>query len=220
MSEKNEKKTASSKVTVFLDTNKKVIIIFSVVVLVALAAFICCEVALSSSHKKNLIKIDEISYTLTNNSSELNEEDLTARRTAALDSLAAYTKKSGITGIRANMLAADLYYQVNDYENAVLCYEAAAKKNKGSYTNPVNAYNAAVCYEQLGNVEEASKAYKTAAYSKNQVIANHAKFSYGRTLEALGNTDEAVKVYTELADLEKADDWSRLAKTRLISISK
>ena len=60
-------------------------------------------------------------------------------------------------------------------------------------------------------------------YNSNHIEGSkltHEQTRYIYETNTIGITDEAVKVYTELADLEKADDWSRLAKTRLISISK
>ena len=120
MAEKNEKevKTASSKLNTVLEKNRKLVISCFVAVIAAVAAFIIVEIAASKAKDKNLAAIEALTYELVNDSSSLEEAELTARRDSTLEKVEKYTKKGGVAGVRANMLAAELAYQKKDYEAA------------------------------------------------------------------------------------------------------
>ncbi len=107
MAENEVKPTASSKAANFLEKNKKGLVTVLVAAVVILAAYIIFASVNASSNAKNLQKIDEISYALTNGSASLSDEELAGRRTKALEDLAAFVKKGGVSGVRANLLAAD-----------------------------------------------------------------------------------------------------------------
>ncbi|MCR5189429.1 MAG: tetratricopeptide repeat protein [Treponema sp.] len=213
-----ENQTSSSKLNGFLEKNKKVLVGILIAVVVCLAAYIIITAVGNSTKEKNLAEIEEITYTLTHDSASLEEGELNARRIDAIDNLAAYTKKSGIVGARANYLCAELYYQQKNYESAINCYKATATKSAKNYLAPVAYYNLGVCYEQLNNLDEAAANYKLAADSKVFALVPHAKYSYARVIEASGNKAEAVTAYTELYDAYPNDNWGKLAKTRLIDL--
>jgi hypothetical protein len=82
---------------------------------------------------KGLEKIDLISYELTNKSSDLDDAGIAARQDSALSALAEYTGKSGVVGVRANMLAAEVHFQKKDYTSAGAAWLSAAEKGKKSY---------------------------------------------------------------------------------------
>lgn len=220
MAEKKEKevKTASSKLNTVLEKNRKLVISCFVAVIAAVAVFIIVEIAASKAKDKNLAAIEALTYELVNDSSSLEEAELTARRDSTLEKVEKYTKKGGVAGVRANMLAAELAYQKKDYEAALAYWDAAAVKSKKSYTAPLANYNKAVCYEQLGKLDEAADAYKAAVDVEDFVLRTHAMFSYGRILETKGQYAEAVKVYQELNDKNPSDTWANLAKTRIIDL--
>jgi len=217
MAEK-EAQTTSKKLSVFLENNKKVVVIVLALVICAIAAFIVGEVVGSSAKKKDISSIDAISFALTDKSAELETAELNAKIDSTLADLAKYTKKSGVTGVRANLLAAELSYQKEDYEAAAKFYEAAAAKSKKAYTAPIAYYNLASCYEKLNNLDAAAANYKKAGDNEDYILKNHAKFSYGRVLETQGKYAEAVAAYTELNDKDPDDNWAKLAKTRIISL--
>lgn len=220
MAEKNEKevKTASSKLNSVLEKNRKVVISCFSAVIAIIAVFIIVEIAVSKSTEKNLAAVEALTYELVNESSSLEEAELTARRDSILEKIEGYTKKGGVAGVRANMLAAELAYQKEDYEASAAYWDAAATKGKKAYTAPLANYNKAVCYEQLGKLDDAVAAYKAAVDVEDFVLRTHAMFSYGRLLETKGQYAEAVKVYQELNDKNPNDSWANLAKTRIIDL--
>lgn len=212
------KTTAGAKTANFLEKNKKGLVAILVCAVVILACYAITVSVKSGSNAKNLQKIDEISYALTNGSAALSDDELAVRCTKALEDLAAFTKKGGISGVRANLLAAEVSYQAGNKEDAIAYWKAAANAGKKYYTAPIAYFNLASAYEDLNNFEEAAVNYKLAADNKDFVMRAHALFNYARVLEGLGKTSEAVEAYTKLNDELPDDAFAKLAKTRLIQL--
>lgn len=218
MAENEVKDTASVKLNSYIEKNRTCFVVVLAVVVVALIAFII-GVNVTGKAKANALQaIDEITFTLTDGSGELEEAELNARRIDALDNLANYVNKGGIVGARANMLCAELTFQQKKYEDAASYWSAAASKAKKSYIAPLAYYNMAASYEQLNKLDDAAANYKLAADSEGFTLTTHAKFSYGRVLETQGKIAEAVAAYTELNDKYPNDTWAKLAKTRILTL--
>ena len=218
MADKTEKSTASAKLNGFLEKNRKPVLVTFIVVLVLVIGFIAGAIIVSTTSKKDLAVVEAYYYELMDSSTDLEDAEITKRATTCIENLAPYVKKSGIAGVRANMLSAELAYILADYEGAINYYDAAIAKGKKSYTAPVCMYNKASCYEELGKLAEAAEAYKAAAEFEEFGMASHAYFSLGRVLEAQGDYAGAVEAYTTLNDNSSDDDWSHLAKTRIIQL--
>lgn len=218
MSEKEVKETASTKLNTYLEKNKKPFICILICVVLVLIAFIVCVNVKDSSKAKDLEAIDEITFTLTDGSSELGEGELNARRIDALDNVAKYLNKGGIVGARANMLSAELSYQQKKYEDAVKFWKTAAEKAKKSYIAPLAYYNIGAAYEQLKNLDDAVVNYKLAADDVTFTLRAHAMFSYGRVLETQGKYADAVAAYSDLNGQYPEETWAKLAKTRIIAL--
>ena len=219
MAEKTEKTTASAKLNGFLEKNRKPVLITFVVVLVLVIGFIAGAIIVSSGSKNALATVEGYYYELMDSSTDIDDAEINKRSTECIEKLAPYTKKGGIAGVRANMLSAELAYILKDYEDAVTYYDAAIAKGKKSYTAPICLYNKASCYEELGKLVEAAEAYKAAAEFEDFGMASHAYFSYGRVLEAQGDYAGAVEAYKTLNDKFADNDWSNLAKTRIIDLA-
>ena len=218
MEEKIEKKTTSQKVNSVLEKNRKVLIVVLVIAFVALIGFIVWNITSTKIAEKNISELDTISYELTNGSSSLEAEELSARINTAKEKLEAYTKKSGITGVRANMLSAEIAYSQKDYSKAIDYWTAAISKGKRSYTAPLALYQLGVCYEQTNDLTKAAESYKKAADTKGFVLASHALFSYARVLESQNEYAKAVEAYQTIVSSYSDDEWANLAKTRILDL--
>ncbi len=219
MVQKNvEKKSLSENLGDFILRNLRVIFVFCGVLLLGA---VCAVVVISVNEKtieKGLGKIDLISYELTNKSYDLSETEIAARQDKAVSSLSELVGKSGIVGVRANMLSAEIYYQKKDFENARSAWLAAAQKGKNTYIAPIAFFNAASCSEELGNLDDAAAGYKSASEVKDFYEAAHALFSLGRVQEAKGDFVAAAASYQALVDKSPEDSWAKLAKNRLVSL--
>ena len=215
-----EEQTASKKLAEFIENRKTGFIVVLVALVCLLAGYVIFASVANNNKAKGLQAIDEITYELTDKSSDLSEGEITARINTAFEKASAYTKKGGIVGARANMLCADLTYQQKKYAESAEFWKAAAEKSKRTYIAPLCYFNLAVCYEEVGNSEDAAAYYKLAADNNDFVMRTHAMFSYGRLLEAKGDYTTAAAAYTELNDNFSGDSWADLAKSRLIALKK
>jgi tetratricopeptide (TPR) repeat protein len=216
--ERDEELTFSKKMNAFLEKNRKIVLGVFGALLLAIIAFVVVEVVLSTTSTKNLAAVDAISFELTDGSGSLEEAELTARRDSVLEKLVPYTKKGGVAGVRANMLAAEIEYQKKNYEEALGYWENAANKGKKAYTASLAYYNQGVCLEMLNRLDEAAEVYELASLDEEFLLRSHALFSYGRVLEATGKYAEAVKAYQELNDEYPDESWTNLAKTRILEL--
>ena len=218
MAEKFKQETSAEKLDSFLTRNRKAILTIALIVVVAVIVATACVVVTAKNTEKGLAKVDAITYALIQNASALEGDALAARQDEALKQLVDYTGKGGIVGVRANMLAGDVYFQKQDYENAKTAWLKAAQAKKKAYTAPLCYYNAASCSEELNNNEDAAKYYEKAASSKDFILRSHALFNHARVKESLGNINEAQEVYQQLIDDYPYDSWANLAQSRLIAL--
>ena len=149
---------------------------------------------------------------------ELSEEELAERKKIAKEKLGQYLSKSGIVGVRSNMIAADLAFSERDFENAKSYWITAASKGKNSYTAALAYFNVAVCAEELNDLDTAISYYSRSADFTDFYLSPHARFSEGRVYEQKNDYANAKKAYTALVDSKPNDTWANLAKTRLLSL--
>src|SRR5574344_62865 len=164
MAEKIIEKQSLADITgAFLTNYRKVVVSVCGILVAAVIIYAVAVSVNAKSVEKGLEKIDEITYSLTNKSSDLSGADLSTRFETALTGAASFTGKNGVVGVRANMLAAEIYFQKKDYEKARSAWILAAEKGKNSYTAPLAYFNAAVCSEELNDADSALKYYSSAA---------------------------------------------------------
>ena len=218
MSDTKEKDEVSTKVNSFVENNKKVFLIVGIVLVALLVIYIVGFAISNNAKEKNLATIDSITYALVDNSMSADEAELTTRRNKALEDLQPLVGKSGIVGARANMLAAEISYQLENKADAAAYWTATASKAKKTYIEPIAYFNLAVVNEDLGNMDEAIANYKLAADDVDFILNTHAKFNYARCLETKGDYEGAVAAYKELFDTNPNDSWAQLGKTRILAL--
>ena len=213
-----EEMTASKKLAAFIEKNKKAFIACLIVLVCCLVGCIIFVSVADSNKEKGLQALDEISFEMTDKSSDLSEAEIASRLSTAFDKASAYTNKSGIVGARANMLCADLTFQQKKYEESAEYWKNAAEKGKKTYIAPIAYYNLAVCYEELNRSYDAAVNYKLAADNKDFVLCSHAMFSYARVLDSQSKYEEASEAYKQLIDKFPENEWAYLAKSRIIAL--
>ena len=224
MADKNENETLASTLSMRLEKSKGVVFaVCGVVVAVIVIAAVFAAVT-SKSVAAGIERIDSISHALTKDADKLPEDDaeraaeIAVRQNKALEALSPLAEKSGVVGLRANMLVAEIKFAQKNYEDAKSAWlKAVAAKNK-NYTTPLCYYNAAVASEELGDNEGALSCYKSACEDEDFLLIDHALFSLGRVSESARNYEDAKSAYEKLVDLHSTSSWGQLAKSRLIAL--
>lgn len=214
-----DKSTLSDKIAEFVSSIRNILVGLLAVVAVVVIAYGTIVGVSAAGTKKALADIDSIEYTMTKDSASLTDADLDVKKEKALASLEKYTAKGGIAGVRANMLTAEIQFSKKDNEAAAKSWIAAAEKGKKFYTAPLSYFNAAVAYENAGNIDAAEEAFrKVVSYKDFDQIAR-AKFNYGRILDKKGDVEAALAAYNDLFGSSENDSWAKLAKSRIIVLT-
>ena len=211
--------STSSKAGAFLEKNVKLLVGIIVVLLIFVGIAVLGSSLNRKSVEKALSEIDSIEYTFKKGIDDLSAEDLTARQDKALEDLEVLSAKDGITGVRANMLKAEILFEKNDFENSRLAWVKAADSKKSAYTASICYYNAAVCSENLNDLEGAVNYYTKSVKNEEFYLIDHAYFSLGRVNESKGDVEAALAAYQKINDIHPSSSWASVAKTRIIAIN-
>lgn len=213
-----EKPTADETLSRIITQNRKPILIVFFAFLLAILIFGITAIAMSVFSEKGIAAVDAIEYEFFDGASNLSESEKNERKEKALSSLSPYAKKFGITGARANMLVAEIYFSDKKYADAKRAWEAVFKKAKHSYLAALSLFNMAVCEEELHDIKSARAHYEKAGMLENFPLAAHAFFSAARLYEN-DDAEKAKALYRKIVDTCTDDVWARLAKTRLLSLT-
>ena len=162
--------------------------------------------------------IDSVYYSYTKDASSLSDSDIAARQKDVLEKLSSLSGKSGIAGIRSNMLIADILFAQKKYDESRSAWLKAAAAGKKAYTAPLCYYNAAVCSDNLNDSDSALSYYTRAADFEDFLLADHALFNIGRVQEEKGDYSAAKAAYDKIYDLRPASNWAFLGKSRIIAL--
>ncbi|MBR1614412.1 MAG: tetratricopeptide repeat protein [Treponema sp.] len=198
---------------------------FRKVLLVALALFVVAVVAVvvgivvhSNSVESGLEKVDAIYFSLANAKADSTAEEIKKLQDTSIEQLSKLSSSSGAVSLRASMLLADLYFQQGKFEEAKDAWMKAASVKKDAYTNSIAYYNAAVCSENLNDLDSALSYYEAASDNPDFLLVDHALFSLGRTQEKKGDSVAASETYQKLNDMHPNSNWAKMAKSRLIEL--
>jgi tetratricopeptide (TPR) repeat protein len=214
----NNESSASSLLKNFLEKNVKILTGIVIVLIIFAVVVVLGSSINAKSTARAISAVDAVEYSFRKDADGISEADFAARQDKALEELEALVSKSGIAGVRANMLKAEILFEKKDYEASRSAWVKAADAKKAVYTAPICNYNAAVCSENLGDLDSALSYYEKAVKAEDFFLADHAYFSLGRVNEAKGNYDKAVEAYEKIGDLHPASKWAPLAKDRIIAV--
>ena len=215
-----EKKSFSDILGTFLTKYGKIFLGIIIVLILVAAAFGIIGALSKANAQKGYTALDEITYSFKTARDTLEGEELTVKENESLEKALALAEKNKSNGVgaRAYMFAADLDFQKNNWDAAKKSYIAAAEANKKAYTAALSYYNAAICCEELDDLEGAAKFFKTVTSYKDFPLVNRAKFSLGRVNESLEKYADALSAYESLVDKDADDSYAKLAKSRILAL--
>ena len=211
-------KRADQTLEAFLLKNRKPLLAVCCCCLVAAVVVCVCVIVRDAKTKKALAAIDTVEFTLVSSSSGISDEDASSRLDEAALALEGYLSMKGVVGVRANMLAADIAFQVGDFQKALDLYQAAAHRSRKAYTCAENTYNAAVCAQQMGQTSEALTLFAQAAEQEDFYLASRALFNAGRICEGQGDFIQAGEYYQKAVDSHSGEEWASLCQSRIIDL--
>jgi predicted negative regulator of RcsB-dependent stress response len=121
---------------------------------------------------------------------------------------------------RGFMALAKLSVDAEDFAAAEKDYLRAADLKKKSYLTPVALMDAAVMAERAGRADDALKHVERVIqdYADFSSGLSYVYFTAGRLNESKKAYDKAVELYKKMEELYPGDNWTNLAKSRIISL--
>ncbi len=215
-----EKKPFSEKLTDFIGTHRKLIIIIGIAVVVVIAAVgiytvVSGNIASDSSRAMDIA--DQKFQAWWQETDEQKKADAEKALIADLDTIAEKWPKT-IAAQRALLRKSTILSQKKDYAEAEKAALDAFERNKKSYAAPVALQLAAISAEEAGNIDAAIAHYTaiTKDYLKDNPSAPSALFNLGRLQEEKKDYVAAVESYNQIVSSFGDSDWALLAKNRLI----
>ncbi|ULQ59902.1 tetratricopeptide repeat protein [Brucepastera parasyntrophica] len=216
-----DKKPVDQAVNNFLTKYRNIILIVFAVLVCFLIVFAVSVIVRENKSNTAFDRVEQLVSDLNSiRSSSSDQTDLLLKEDAILEELAgiAAKNKGNFGGVRANMVAADVYFSRNDWKNAREKYLAAGSYRRKAYTNGLNYFNAAVCADELGNADEAVDFLNKAVSFDNFPIKSRALFNIGRIEEQRMRYDDAITAYEKLTSQYPDDNWALLAESRIIAL--
>ncbi|NQT57808.1 MAG: tetratricopeptide repeat protein [Bacteroidetes bacterium] len=225
MAEKKTEKTRTEIISVFISRNRITLLIILGIIIIAVVAFGITVSALNKQLDKKTAQVevfhDEYANWV-NNTAELTEEESQNVYLKLQDDLSQFidSTRKGYPELRALFTLASVEYHKESYKSAVDLFIQVFEDYPESHLAASSAMNAAVCYELLGDQDNAVKYYQMVYenYGDRSSEAPHAKFCIGRIYEVMGEADNAIESYRELSTEYPNSEWAKLAVSRLIAL--
>ena len=215
-----EKVTVSQKLNDFITKFRVAIIAIIAVVVIAVVAILLVSVVTEGNSRKAFESVDKALTDWDAARTAADKTGLAAKEDELIVSLKKVAASSGKTYAAAHALntVAEIYYSRKDWKNAEEQYLAAAKAAPKAFSCGINYYNAASCADELGNADDALAYFNKALALENFSMKPRALFSIGRIEEQRSKKAEAIAAYEKLASQYPDDDWTLLAKSRIIAL--
>ncbi|HPX47168.1 MAG TPA: tetratricopeptide repeat protein [Treponemataceae bacterium] len=217
-----ESATVSQRFNDFLTRYKTLFAIMLTTILVAVIGLGLFTAISEANNKKAYTFLEDAEISLEKAKNGTDQAAITAAEDEVLASVQKYTgtANGNFVKTRAYMLIAEVYFSRKDWNAAQAAYIQAYESSPKAYTAGLNAFNAAVCADEAGNQDTAIELFNKALASEGFSQASRTMFNIARIEEQRGNTEAAIKMYENLFASYSDDEWSILAKSRHIALTK
>ena len=221
MAEKNDQTLSfSERCRQFLTQHRKPIVIILGAICIAVAGALVASSFTTRAAKQASTETEALISEWTDLRNK-NAEDMTAKEDALAEKLEKQAAANGSTyaAFRAYTTLGEISVLRKDWEKALAFYQKAGEALPKAYTAGIAYFNAAACADELQQYEKALELYTLSAASEDFPLKPRALFNIGRLEESLAHPDKAIEAYTKLTESYPDNDWTLLAKSRIIALS-
>ena len=109
-------------------------------------------------------------------------------------------------------------YSLKSYDEAIRAYNDFLDKYSNHPLAPIAKQSLGYAYEEKGLLKEAIKQFEDILAVNNHLFAAQEGWDAGRCYEKLGQTSDAVRLYTKVIELSPNSNWATMAQYRLSAI--
>ena len=221
MTEQNDQTLSfSERCGQFLTQHRKPIVIILGVICAVVAVALIASAMTTRAAKSASVETEAIISEWAD-LRDKNDEDMTAKEDALAEKLGKQAVANGHTyaAFRAYTTLGEIYVLRKDWEKALALYKKAGEALPKAYTAGIAYFNAAVCADELQQHDKALELYTLSAALEDFPLKPRALFNIGRLEESLAHPDKAIEAYTKLTEAYPDNDWTLLAKSRIIALS-
>ena len=200
MTEQNDQTLSfSERCGQFLTQHRKPIVIILGVICAVVAVALIASAMTTRAAKSASVETEAIISEWAN-LRDKNAEDMTAKEDALAEKLGKQAVANGHTyaAFRAYTTLGEIYVLRKDWEKALAFYQKAGEALPKAYTAGIAYFKAAL---------------------EDFPLKPRALFNIGRLEESLAHPDKAIEAYTKLTEAYPDNDWTLLAKSRIIALS-
>jgi tetratricopeptide (TPR) repeat protein len=232
MQNNSEKINTADKINDFVQRNRKGIFVAICAVIILFAGFVVFISVKAHVDKKATAEVEELNRKFDELRFYIGEEYYAGDVDALLGEVETFTGKKvfavgdifipgkNFASSKAWSIAARIYSGREEWQKAQDAWLNAANAGARTYLGPIALFNAAVCAEEQGKLEQAIDLFQQCVSSKFEFpAAPRAQFSIGRLYEQLGDFSAALEAYRDvLINWQDMPVWQHLARSRITSI--
>ncbi len=221
--EKEEKKTVSSRLNAWLTKYRIVLLSIIGILIVASVVFAVVYMIDQKNKKTGFNALDDLEYQYVNLKNEASPDNETDEQKEKAQEILIQVKNladknsGNPVGSRSYMFEAEIEFSKGDYASAKDSWLKAVASNEKAYTSPLCWYNAAVCCENLGDLDGAVELLLKALERKDFSLKVRALYTLGRIEEQRQNYAKASEYYSKLYEDYSDTTLGKVAKSRLIT---
>lgn len=215
-----EKKRLSEKLDIFLRKNRIALFVILAALVVAVVVVAAYSVVDNSRANASAVKVEQLAEKLSTWSTtddKAKKAELATSLVSGLEGVVkAYPRQ--FAAARALTMLARMAEADKDWAGAEKRWMTVYSTFPTIYIAPLALQNAAVDAEERGAIDQAIAHYKLVVdkYTGKSVGIAHALFSLGRLAEESKDYVQALSYYEKVVSSYPDDDWTKLAKDRII----
>ena len=207
------------RINLFLARNWRLALVIFIIVVVAMSGILIFEKIYEGRLNSSAILAEDIQDSFEEWMREL-PEDRNSDEVMSLIDQALNEYPRLFAAQRALFTRALIAVEQEQWEDASKDFIKLAETWEKSYLAPISLFNAASVMEELGDIEDAKRAYSEIidSYSTTSADVPEALFNLGRIAEVEDDIDTAIENYKQIAVLFPDSQWTNLSKSRILAI--